>query len=142
MEAFITRFKAQASKATLVQSRVKALARMERLDELSSDPTLDFKFVSAPFPGRFPIELRNISFGFDTLARPLIEGLSVAIKRDDRIAIIGKNGRGKSTLLKLLASELNPTQGEVVFSPNTISSFFAQTNTNRLTLSNTIEEEI
>jgi ATP-binding cassette subfamily F protein 3 len=142
MEAFITRFKAQASKATLVQSRVKALARMEKLEELSDDPTLDFSFVNAPFPGRFPLEVRGVSFGFDANKRTLIEGLSFAVKKDDRIAVIGKNGRGKSTLLKLLAGELTPTAGDVVTSPNTSLSFFAQTNTNRLNLSNTIEQEI
>jgi ATP-binding cassette subfamily F protein 3 len=142
MEAFITRFKAQASKATLVQSRVKALARMEKLDELSSDPTLDFSFVSAPFPGRFPVEVRDISFGFDANKKPLVDGLSFALKKDDRIGVIGKNGRGKSTLLKLLAGELQPTKGDVSVSPNTRLSFFAQTNTNRLNLKNTIETEI
>lgn len=142
MEAFITRFRAQASKATLVQSRVKALARMEKLEELSDEATLDFSFVNAPFPGRFPLEVRDISFGFDASKKSLIEGLSFAVKKDDRIAVIGKNGRGKSTLLKLLAGELAPTNGEVVVSPNTSTSFFAQTNTNRLTLSNTIEQEI
>lgn len=142
MEAFITRFKAQASKATLVQSRVKALARMEKLDELSSDPTLDFSFVSAPFPGRFPLEVRNASFQYDAKNPPLLENLSFAVKKDDRIAVIGKNGRGKSTLLRLLAGELAPSSGEVLVSPNTSLSFFAQTNTNRLNLSNTIEHEI
>ena len=142
MEAFINRFKAQASKASVVQSRVKALNRIERLDELSSDPTLDFSFVHSPFPGRFPLEVRDVSFGFDADKPPLVEGLSFSMKKDDRIGVIGKNGRGKSTLLKLLAGELKPLSGEVVSSPNTTLSFFAQTNTNRLALSNTIEHEI
>jgi ATP-binding cassette subfamily F protein 3 len=142
MEAFITRFKAQASKATLVQSRVKALARMEKLDELTSDPTLDFRFVHRDFPGRFPFEVRDISFGFDSHKRPLVDGLSFALKKDDRIGVIGKNGRGKSTLLKLLAGELTPTDGEILVSPNSSISFFAQTNTNRLDPANTVESEI
>jgi ATP-binding cassette subfamily F protein 3 len=142
MEAFITRFKAQASKASVVQSRVKALARIERLDELSSEATLDFSFVYAPFPGRFPVEVKDISFGFDGTKSPLINGLSFAVNKGDRIGVIGKNGRGKSTLLKLLAGELTPQTGQVVVSPNTSLSFFAQTNTNRLQLSNTIETEI
>jgi ATP-binding cassette subfamily F protein 3 len=64
------------------------------------------------------------------------------LKKDDRIGVIGKNGRGKSTLLKLLAGELQPLGGEIATSPNTKLSFFAQTNTNRLTLSNTIEAEV
>jgi ATP-binding cassette subfamily F protein 3 len=142
MEAFITRFRAQASKATLVQSRVKALAKMEKLDELGSDPTLDFKFVYRDFPGKFPLEVREISFGFDATKKPLVDGLSFALKKDDRVGVIGKNGRGKSTLLKLLATELTPRAGAIVTSPNASVSFFAQTNTNRLELSNTIEAEI
>lgn len=142
MESFINRFKAKASKATVVQSRVKALAKIEKLDELSSEATLDFEFVHSPFPGRFPLEIRELSFGFPNSPRPLLNGLSFSVKKDDRIGVIGKNGRGKSTLLKLLADELRPVSGEIATSPNTKLSFFAQTNTNRLTLSNTIETEI
>jgi ATP-binding cassette subfamily F protein 3 len=142
MEAFINRFKAKASKATVVQSRVKALSKIERLDELSSEATLDFEFVHAPFPGRFPIEVNDLSFGFPNSLKPLVKGLSFSLKKDDRIGVIGKNGRGKSTLLKLLAGELRPLGGEIATSPNTKLSFFAQTNTNRLTLSNTIEAEV
>lgn len=142
MESFINRFKAKASKATVVQSRVKALAKIERLDELSSEATIDFSFVHKPFPGRFPIEAKEISFGFDGMAKPLVNGLTFALKRDDRVAVIGKNGRGKSTLLKLLVGELQPKNGEIAVSPNTAMSFFAQTNTNRLNLSSTIESEI
>jgi ATP-binding cassette subfamily F protein 3 len=142
MEAFINRFKAKASKATVVQSRVKALSKIERLDELSSEATLDFEFVHAAFPGRFPIEVADLSFGFPNSLKPLVNGLSFSLKKDDRIGVIGKNGRGKSTLLKLLAGELRPLKGDIAVSPNTKLSFFAQTNTNRLTLSNTIENEI
>lgn len=142
MESFINRFKAKASKATVVQSRVKALAKIERLDELGSEATLDFEFVHSPFPGRFPLEIKDLSFGFPGSVKPLVDGLSFSVKKDDRIGVIGKNGRGKSTLLKLLAEELKPLAGEVVVSPNTKLSFFAQTNTNRLQLSNTIENEI
>jgi ATP-binding cassette subfamily F protein 3 len=142
MESFINRFKAKASKATVVQSRVKALARIEKLDELQADATMDFAFVHKPFPGRFPIEVKEISFGYDGMDKPLVDTLSFVLKKDDRVAVIGKNGRGKSTLLKLLAGELQPRSGEIVNSPNTSLSFFAQTNTNRLKLSNTIETEI
>ena len=142
MESFINRFKAQASKASLVQSRVKALARVERLEQAQSESTLDFSFVHKPFPGRFPIEVKELSFGFDGIARPLVNGLEFSLKKDDRIGVIGKNGRGKSTLLKLLAGELAPNSGEIVLSPNTNISFFAQTNTNRLNLSNTVEMEV
>jgi ATP-binding cassette subfamily F protein 3 len=76
------------------------------------------------------------------MAKRLVDDLSITIKKDDRIGIIGKNGRGKSTLLKLLAGEQVPQGGELVLSPNTSISFFAQTNTNRLQLSSTIEAEV
>jgi ATP-binding cassette subfamily F protein 3 len=142
MESFINRFKAQASKATLVQSRVKALARMGTIEELSSEANLEFSFVYSQFPGRFPIEVKSLSFGYDGMAKRLVDDLSITIKKDDRIGIIGKNGRGKSTLLKLLAGEQVPQGGELVLSPNTSISFFAQTNTNRLQLSSTIEAEV
>lgn len=141
MESFINRFRAKASKASVVQSRVKALAKIEKLDELRDEASLDFAFVYADFPGRFPLEVRDLTFGFDA-STPLIENLTFSVKKDDRIGIIGKNGRGKSTLLKLLAGELQPLNGEIIESPNTASAFFAQTNTNRLNLSNTIETEI
>jgi ATP-binding cassette subfamily F protein 3 len=141
MESFINRFRAKASKASVVQSRVKALAKIEKLDELRDEASLDFAFVYADFPGRFPLEVRDLTFGFDA-ATPLIEDLTFSVKKDDRIGIIGKNGRGKSTLLKLLAGELQPLNGEIISSPNTAPAFFAQTNTNRLNLSNTIEAEI
>jgi ATP-binding cassette subfamily F protein 3 len=142
MEQFINRFKAKASKATLVQSRVKALNKIERLDELTSDPTLDFSFSHAHFPGRFPIEARAVSFSYDASGTPLIDKLTFSLNKEDRIGVIGKNGRGKSTLLRLLAGELSAMDGELVLSPNTVLSYFAQTNANRLDLSCTIEQEV
>jgi ATP-binding cassette subfamily F protein 3 len=141
MEAFINRFKAKASKASVVQSRVKALEKIDRLDELSEEATLDFAFNSAPFPGRFPIEVTDLSFGYDP-NNPLVSNLSLAVKKDDRVGVIGKNGRGKSTLLRLLAADLGPLSGKVVASPNAKIALFGQTNVNRLNLGATVEEEI
>jgi ATP-binding cassette subfamily F protein 3 len=142
MESFINRFKAQASKATLVQSRVKALARMGTMEELSSESNLEFSFVYQQFPGRFPIEVEGVSFGYDPKLKPLVQDLAITIKKDDRIGIVGKNGRGKSTLLRLIAGEQKPQAGEIVTSPNTSMAYFAQTNTNRLQLTSTIEQEV
>jgi ATP-binding cassette subfamily F protein 3 len=142
MESFISRFKAQASKATLVQSRVKALARMGTMEELSIEANLEFSFVYQQFPGRFPVEVEGVSFGYDPKLKPLVQDLSITIKKDDRIGIIGKNGRGKSTLLRLIAGEQAPQAGAVVMSPNTSMAYFAQTNTNRLAQSATIEQEV
>jgi ATP-binding cassette subfamily F protein 3 len=142
MESFINRFRSKASKASVVQSRVKALAKIGQLDELSDESSLDFSFTYAPFPGRFPIEIDNLFFSYESCPTPLIQGLNFTLKKNDRIAVIGKNGRGKSTLLKLLAGELSPTGGVVTSSPNVKLAYFAQTNINRLHLDWTIDQEI
>jgi ATP-binding cassette subfamily F protein 3 len=142
MESFINRFRSKASKASVVQSRVKALAKIGQLEELSDESSLDFSFTYAPFPGRFPIEIDNLSFSYESSLTPLIQGLNFTLKKNDRIAVIGKNGRGKSTLLKLLAGELSPTGGVVTSSPNVKLAYFAQTNINRLHLDWTIDQEI
>jgi ATP-binding cassette subfamily F protein 3 len=141
MEAFISRFRAKASKASVVQSRVKALEKIERLDELQQEDALDFAFSSAPFPGRFPVEVRGLSFGYEN-GPTIVSDLEFALKKDDRIGIIGRNGKGKSTLLRLIAGNLQPRAGEVILSPNTKIGFFGQTNVNRLDLSFSVEDEV
>src|SRR3990170_910084 len=111
-EIFIARFRAQATKARAVQSRIKALARHERLEKLSEIRDLDFRFAEAPFTGKWMMEVRDLSFGYDA-GPPLIEGLSFPVAKGDRIAVVGPNGRGKTTLLRLLAGELPPSAGAV-----------------------------
>lgn len=145
LEEFITRFRAQASKATLVQSKVKALERMGRKEELAFEPVLDFQFSQSPIEGKTITEVNTISFAYPATDREqplLIEDLSFTIGRTDRIAIIGKNGRGKSTLLRLLAGDLKPTRGAISFRPHAKIGYFGQTNIARLSPEKTIEEEI
>ncbi|HEX9191994.1 MAG TPA: ATP-binding cassette domain-containing protein, partial [Candidatus Deferrimicrobiaceae bacterium] len=140
-EAFIARFRAQATRARAVQSRIKALARHERLAKLSEVRDLDFRFAEAPFPGKRMMEVRDLSFGYDA-GRPLIEGLSFHVAPGDRIAVVGPNGRGKTTLLRLLAGELAPGAGAVKAAPNLSVGHFGQMNVDRLTPELTVEEEI
>lgn len=143
LEAFINRFRAKASKATLVQSRIKALDRMGKLEERDEEENLAFTFSEAPFVGKFPLEVREVSFHYpDAPDKQLINNLSLTVKKGERIAIIGKNGRGKSTLLKIIAGELEASAGRVSLNPNIKLSFFGQTNVNRLKLDSTIVEEI
>ena len=111
VEQFINRFRAQATKASSVQSRIKALARHERLEKLDDVKTLDFKFRSAPFEARWLMTVEELSFAFSKNSPKLIDGLTFSIGKKDRIAVIGKNGKGKTTLLNLLANELSPTAG-------------------------------
>ncbi len=141
IEQFINRFRAQATKARAVQSRIKALARHEKMDKLEEIKQLDFKFRSAPFEAKWLMNVDDLSFGF--LNGPnLIEGLSFGVGKRDRIAVIGKNGKGKTTLLNLLANEMSPTEGEVRVHPNTKIAYFGQTNINRLRPEKTALQEI
>jgi ATP-binding cassette subfamily F protein 3 len=141
VEQFINRFRAQANKAKAVQSRIKALQRHERLDKLTDAKTLDFSFNAAPFTGKQLLVAENLSFGFEKNDL-LIKGLNLVIGRKDRIAIIGKNGKGKTTLLNLLAGELMPLQGVITPHPATKLAYFGQTNISRLNTANTVEQEI
>lgn len=141
IEQFINRFRAKATKAKAVQSRVKALQKKGRLEKLADTRNLDFTFNSAPFNSKQLMEVKDLSFGFDAGA-PLIDGLSFYVRKKDRIAIIGKNGKGKTTLLNLLSGELAPLSGEVRQHNDLKFAYFGQTNVNRLNPQKTVEEEI
>jgi ATP-binding cassette subfamily F protein 3 len=140
-ELFINRFRAQATKAKAVQSRIKLLARHERLEKLREIKDLDFRFNEAPFLGKWMLEARDLSFRFDP-DRPLIDRFSLSVGRGDRIAVVGPNGKGKTTLLRLLAGELSPGAGQVKPGLNTKTGYFGQTNVERLRLDLSIEEEV
>ncbi len=142
IEQFINRFRAKATKAKAVQSRIKALKRSEKLEKLSVIKNLEFTFNKAPFTGRQLMDVKDLTFGFDPQAPALIDGLSFYVEKKDRIAIIGKNGKGKTTLLNLLAGEISPTGGTVGHHNGLKLAYFGQTNINRLNPDKTVEEEI
>ena len=142
VEQFINRFRAKATKARAVQSRIKALQKKERQEELSEIKNLEFTFNAAPFTGRQLMEVQNLAFGFDPEAPLLIDDLSFYVGKNDRIAIIGKNGKGKTTLLNLLADELRPLSGTISRHKHMQSAYFGQTNILRLNMENTVEQEI
>ncbi|MBN2655046.1 MAG: ABC-F family ATP-binding cassette domain-containing protein [Nitrospirae bacterium] len=141
-EQFINRFRAQATRARAVQSKIKLLGKKEQLQKMEQVRDLDFSFNAAPFQGKVLMDVKEISFSYSPESRPLINGLSFSIGKNDRIAIIGKNGRGKTTLLNILAGELSPTKGEVQRSPKLQSAYFGQTNVQRLNPAKTVEDEI
>ncbi len=140
-EKFINRFRASATKASAVQSRVKALDKMDKLDKLEEIRTLDFEFNSAPFPGKFLMEAEGLCFGYGD-GPLLIDGLKFSVGKKDRIGIIGKNGKGKTTLLNILAGELEASGGTVNRAGNLKLAYFGQTNIDRLNAENTVEMEI
>ncbi|MFO0002450.1 MAG: ABC transporter ATP-binding protein, partial [bacterium] len=96
LEDFVDRFKAKASKAAQAQSRVKMLEKMPELSELARVETLDFSFNHQECPGKVILEVNDLSFGWEE-GKPLFRDLSFAIQRGDKVAVIGKNGKGKST---------------------------------------------
>ena len=140
LEEFVARFKAKASKATQAQSRMKLLEKMPELDALAMVSTLDFEFNHKECPGKTLMEVKDISFGYTE--ENLLESVTFPIIRGDKIAIIGKNGKGKSTLLNLLAQELDPKVGNINSNVNLLIGHFGQTNINRLNMESTIEEEV
>ena len=141
LQSFIERFGAKASKAAQAQSKQKMLSRIPALEALKSLYDLDFNFHEREFFGKKMAEVKEISFGYEA-DKPIIHDLSFVIEKGDRIAIIGKNGYGKSTTLRLISEELSPQKGEVRLSDQASIGYFGQTNIQRLNSSATIEEEI
>jgi len=141
IEQFITRFRAKARLANLVQSRIKTLSKMEKRDKLEKLKTLGFSFNSRSFPAKQILSADRLSFGYEP-SLPLIKDLNLAVRAGDRICVIGKNGRGKTTLLKLLAGKLRPQSGSVAYHPKAVKGFYEQTNIDSLVDARTVEEEI
>ncbi len=140
-EAFINRFRAQASKAKMVQSRIKMLERLPKIEGLNDIQSLDFEFRHAPFAAKTLLEARNLSFGY-TADYLLFRHLNLTVNTRDRFAVIGNNGKGKSTLLNVLSGGLKPLTGELKAHPDMKLGYFGQTNIQRLNPKLTIEQEI
>ncbi len=141
VEQFINRFRAKARLAGMVQSRVKALEKKQSLHRLEKIRTLDFEFNYKPFNAKTLMTVKELSFAYNETLK-IIKDFTLTVGKDDRICVIGKNGKGKSTFLKLLARELTPHGGEIGLHANTQLGYFAQTNTLTLNSNLTIEEEI
>lgn len=139
-QSFIDRFGAKATKAAQAESRKKMLAKIPSLEKLVHLHHLDFGFNEAPFHAKVMLEAKGVDFSYTD--QPLIQDLHLSIEKGERLAIIGKNGRGKSTLLRLLAQDLAPGKGAMRVSDNAHMGYFGQTNIDRLHPDHTIEEEI
>ena len=139
-ERFIERFKAKASKARQVQSRVKALDRIDMIDDVIDEKAkVNFKFNFGTEPGRFILFLEHISKAFGE--KVILKNTSATINRGDKIALIGANGKGKSTLLRIISGS-EQIDGERRTGHNVIESFFAQHQLESLTVENTLIEEL
>ena len=142
-QAWIDKYKAKASMATRVQSKVKALEREHIQEKLGEIKTLSFAFNHAPYTSKEPLlKVENLTFGY-TDDMLLIRNLSFYIKPGDKICVIGKNGKGKSTLLKLLSHNIQQQyQGNITYHNTVKTGYFGQMNIDRLHSNNTICDEI
>ncbi len=141
LEQYITRFRAKARLAGLVQSRIKTLNKMEKKEKLEAIKNLEFSFKYKSITSKQIMRAENISFSYDG-KNCLVKDLSIIIGSEDKIAVIGKNGRGKSTLLKLFAGILSPQSGNIIYHTGCAKGYYEQTNVSSLNPESTIEEEI
>ncbi len=126
IEAFIDRFKAKATKAAQAQSRIKALARMQPIAAHLEETVAPFSFPAPPKAIASPLlQIDKASAGYEE-DKPVLRGLTLRIDNDDRIALLGQNGNGKSTLAKLIAGRLAPLDGTVSGHGKIAFGYFAQ----------------
>ena len=124
IQSFVDRFRAKATKARQAQSRLKALERLPPIEAVVEDSVTRFAF---PIPTALPppvLSARGVSLGYD--GRTVLRDVSFRLDQDDRVALLGANGNGKSTLAKLLAGRLAPMGGEVTHAPKLKVGYFAQ----------------
>ena len=141
LEEFIAKNKARASTSAQAQSKVKQLEKMELLDDLCFDSSLSFDFNFKDTPAKVLLDVKDLSFGYkeDNI---LFKEISFTLKKGEVLGIIGKNGKGKSTLLNTIAGELKQLSGSVDFHGTTTFGHFGQTNISHLNPKNSVMDEI
>jgi ATP-binding cassette, subfamily F, member 3 len=131
MQAFIDRFRYKASKARQAQSRIKMLARMEPIVSVAEEQTVEFDFPNPDQLAPPILALDHVEAGYEP-GRPVLRNLNLRLDMDDRVALLGANGNGKSTLAKLLAGRLKPLSGTLRKSGKLRVGYFAQHQTDEL----------
>jgi len=124
LEVFISRFRYQATKAKQVQSRIKELDKIERIEIPLEEPVPHFSFPQPPPSGRTVVEVAGLSMQYGE--KRVLENVNFTIDRGDRIALVGVNGAGKSTLIRLLSGQEAPTKGTLKLGHNVVAEYFAQ----------------
>jgi ATP-binding cassette subfamily F protein 3 len=124
LEVFINRFRYQATKAKQVQSRIKELEKIERIELPAEEKTIHFSFPQPPASGRMVAEFRGVAKSYGE--KKVFAGVNFVINRGDRVGLVGVNGAGKSTLIKLLAGTERATTGETRLGHNVVVDYFAQ----------------
>ena len=139
IESFITRFRYKATKAAQVQSRIKQLEKIERIELNSENKTVKIKIPEAPQSGWEVLKVNNLSKFYDDLK--VFENVNFVINRSERVALVGVNGAGKSTLLRLLSMNENPTSGNIKLGHNVKFAYYSQESAMNINYSNTVWEE-
>lgn len=139
---YINRFRSKASLASMVQSNIKKLEKMGQEEKLSSIRTLSFSFKYEALRAHQIMDVHDLTFSYNGQEPYLIKDLSFAVNRHDKICIVGKNGKGKTTLLKLLSGRLKPVSGIVKTHTAALTAYYEQANTADLNDELTVEEEI
>jgi ATP-binding cassette subfamily F protein 3 len=124
LESFINRFRAQATKAKQVQSRIKELEKIERIEIPQEEQAIHFTFPQPPSSGRTVVEVKDLAKSYGT--KRVLAGVNFTIDRGDRIALVGANGAGKSTLIRMLSGSEGPTSGTLKLGHNVVAEYFAQ----------------
>jgi ATP-binding cassette subfamily F protein 3 len=124
LETFINRFRYQATKAKQVQSRIKELEKIERIELPQEEPVIHFTFPQPPASGRTVVEVRDLAKNYG--AKHVLHGVNFTIDRGDRIALVGVNGAGKSTLVRMLSGTEGPSDGTLKLGHNVTAEYFAQ----------------
>lgn len=140
VERFIERFRAKNTKATQVQSRIKMLDKMERVQTVQGTKSIHFRFPQPVRTGRNVLEIGGIGKTYGTLK--VYEDFSINLERGWKVALVGENGAGKSTLLKLMAGALQPDTGEVKLGANVSRSYFAQHQGETLNFNHTVFQSL
>jgi ATP-binding cassette subfamily F protein 3 len=140
-ERLIERFRAKASKAKMAQSRIKALDKLERVEDVDDDnPTVNFSFRFSKQSGRHVVTMENLSKSYPSIE--ILDHAEAVIEKGDKIALIGANGKGKSTLLRIAAGADKDFTGMVQTGHNVTQTFFAQHQLEALHLENTLLQEL
>ncbi|MEO6924482.1 MAG: ABC-F family ATP-binding cassette domain-containing protein, partial [Bryocella sp.] len=129
LESFINRFRAQATKAKQVQSRVKELDKIERIEVPDEEATIRFSFPQPIASGRTVIEVKNLTKNYplpDGGTKRVLDNVSFQIERGERVALVGANGAGKSTMIRMLSDLEKPTSGTIKYGHNVLYDYFAQ----------------
>ena len=124
LETFISRFRYQATKAKQVQSRIKELDKIERIEIPQEEQAIHFTFPQPPASGRTVVEISDLSKSYGE--KQVLNHVSFTIERGDRIALVGANGAGKSTLIRMLSGQEAPTSGLLRLGHNVLPDYFAQ----------------